>query len=1056
MAELRPSLAPPTSMQAGTTNLRDTPIPFAPRELFGAWLVMLCCTLLGYAGIVLFQDSLKWDMLDCYLPWRSFVADSVGHRIFPLWDPYQHGGYPIHGDMRSSFAPEAWIIGLFGGYKVSTLHVLFTLYISLGGTGVALLAGHFTPVHRARLMAGMAYVLCGFFVGHGQEMFGIVAAAWIPWILHYFMRLQRTASWGDVWKVALFLVLCLLGGYQALSIILAYLLATLFIVELVADLRARDMAMVRRKVLQHAVLVLVVAAAMAVLVVTYVQVGPLIARFGGMTLEQASTNPLPPKALVSLVLPFTVVAEPAYFATDLSMSNVHVGLLTLLCAALALRRRWSASERVFIVFGACCLLVSFGKHAPFHGFVFHYVPLMDLFRMPSFFSYFTQLALLLVGAGTLGRVLQVGSPERRLLPLVAGIAAVGVLVFAWWVVGADRIPLTGPFTAAFRMRGAEGFGWQDHLGAQAALQALILVLFTAGLLLLRHSDRGLRWLLPGFLLVEMGAATWLNFPYTVGGPPEPSRVQRILDTTPRSFMIPDLRVPVGANADGPAWMSPLWRNTHNYTRTVSLEGFNSFQLDATARFTDNMPVVNAAVRDGPVLYFGNGCKPLSAFTPVDAVVVMVAVPDGAEARCPSGGPSPGDTIIVTRFDPGDVHARIRRAQEGLLVLVQTDHPGWEVLLDGRPVDHFTAMGAFIGCTVSAGTHEVRYVYRNPAVVYAAIFSGWMLVLVVGLALQRTLRDDLGLAPGRARNIAIAGIASLVTVLVIAWRSGERSDEERLRTYGWMAAEAASALHHGGTPVLFDVDRPDLMDSLLRNLGTEQRPSYIRNAGGANAPSTRALLDRVNGPDVASIVLAGHGAPLDPEVEELVLRTHPKAARSGDRHTWYNVYERGGDRPSLFDAVCDFERVDERWPFDPARVDTAVRHDGVASWRIDAHQPGGPELRIEVKNGLERGARLVVEVWAYTEQEKPGDALYVEVFRDDARIWSTGKSIREQATGTGRWFPVLMAVEPPFDLRTGDLIKVFVWGGDHGPIHLDDMRARLFAKEGLQIERSRIR
>ncbi|MBX2973255.1 MAG: YfhO family protein, partial [Flavobacteriales bacterium] len=984
-----------------------------------------------------------------------FVADSVGHRIFPLWDPYQHGGYPIHGDMRSSFAPEPWIIGLLGGYNVYTLHVLFTLYIGLGGTGVALLAGHFTPVHRARLVAGMAYVFCGFFVGHGQEMFGIVAAAWIPWVLHFFLRLQRTASWADVWAVALFLVLCLLGGYQALSIILAFLLALLFIVEAAHDARRGDFAFIRRKLLLHAVLGVAVVAAMAVLVVTYVQVGTAISRFGGMTLEQASVNPLTPAALISFVLPFTVVVEPEYFRTDVSMSNAYVGLLTLIAALLALRRRWSAVERTFIAFGACCLLISFGAHAPFHGFVFRYVPLMDLFRMPSFFSYFTQLALLLMAAGTIGRAMQEDGWERRRLPLVAALLAACILGVALWIAGPSRMPLGGMVRSLVEMRSAsEGFSWRDHLGAQAMLQALLLLGFAAACWLLRGRGRAMRWVLPAFVVLEMGIAAQLNFPVTVGGPPEPARLQRILDATPQGFTIPDLHTPVGAHTDGPAWMTPLWRNTHNYTKTVSLDGFNSFQLDMTTRFESDMPVVRDAVRSRPVLYFGAGCRPLHHFSEADAQAGMVAVADGSEADCPSTGTAPGDTLIVERFDPGDVLVRTKRAQPGVLVLVQTDHPGWRASVDGKAIDHFTAMGAFIGCVVPGGDHEVRFQYRNPAVVRAAGFSALAILLIAALALYHALRGGAH-SPARARNITFLAAGLAVGTALLAWRSGESGDEERTHAYQRLADHTRTTLREGDH-ALFALDRPGLMDSLLQGSDAAQRSTYIRDAGGVGSPATRLLLDSLRASGVERIIIAGHGAPLDPEVEELVLLTYPQAVRSGDRFTFFNVYAREGEREPLFDAWCDMDRMDAHWPFDPAWADTSISHQGAASWRIDEHQRGSPELRIPVEGPLVDGGRLVIEAWARMEHERPGDALYVEVYRDDARIWSAGKLIREQATGTGHWFPMLTAVEPPFDLRTGDFIKVFAWGGDHGPIHLDDMRVRLFGRDALQIDRSRIR
>jgi hypothetical protein len=47
-------------------------------------------------------------------------------------------------------------------------------------------------------------MLSGFFVSHGQEMFGIIAATWIPYILYFFIRLQQDMKWDDAVETFVF------------------------------------------------------------------------------------------------------------------------------------------------------------------------------------------------------------------------------------------------------------------------------------------------------------------------------------------------------------------------------------------------------------------------------------------------------------------------------------------------------------------------------------------------------------------------------------------------------------------------------------------------------------------------------------------------------------------------------------------------------------------------------------------------------------------------------------------------------------------------------------
>ena len=140
----------------------------------GVFFFLLTICVLAYWDIATFQDSLKWDMLDCYFPWRFFAAESIQNRVFPLWNPFQHLGYPIHADMRSVYYPEGFIVGLLGGYNLRLMSFIFVFYVTIAGFGFYHLASRFIKNKYAKITISAAYTLCGFFVGHGQEMFGVI------------------------------------------------------------------------------------------------------------------------------------------------------------------------------------------------------------------------------------------------------------------------------------------------------------------------------------------------------------------------------------------------------------------------------------------------------------------------------------------------------------------------------------------------------------------------------------------------------------------------------------------------------------------------------------------------------------------------------------------------------------------------------------------------------------------------------------------------------------------------------------------------------------------
>ena len=117
------------------------------------FIFYLVLAIIAYWQIGLFINTLKWDILDAYLPWRSFVSESLLNFHFPLWNPYQNYGFPIHADMRSIWAPEIWLVSLFGGYSIYTFNWLFIVYTAIAGIGMKLFSNLFLKSSRSSILA---------------------------------------------------------------------------------------------------------------------------------------------------------------------------------------------------------------------------------------------------------------------------------------------------------------------------------------------------------------------------------------------------------------------------------------------------------------------------------------------------------------------------------------------------------------------------------------------------------------------------------------------------------------------------------------------------------------------------------------------------------------------------------------------------------------------------------------------------------------------------------------------------------------------------------------
>lgn len=90
------------------------------------------------------------------------------------------------------------------------------------------------------------------------------------------------------------------------------------------------------------------------------------------------------------------------------------------------------------------------------------------------------------------------------------------------------------------------------------------------------------------------------------------------------------------------------------------------------------------------------------------------------------------TPDILEYTAGTVRVRVQVTAPVLLVLSDTNYPGWQAWVDGVSQPIYTVNGVFRGVYVAAGTHEVRFVYWPQSLVTGLWMSGITLcVLVMG-------------------------------------------------------------------------------------------------------------------------------------------------------------------------------------------------------------------------------------------------------------------------------------------------------------------------------------
>ena len=253
---------------------------------FDAALLLLAVLVFGYVQISLGLGALKWDLVDVVFPFRYFFSESMGAGYFPFWNPFQQTGTPFYADLQApTYYPELWIVTVLGGYTIYTMHALFIAYLFIAEGGMYLLVQEETKSVSAGLLAGLAYAFSGFMVGHGQHFFLLVGAAWMPFIVRSYLSMSRSLKIEEALKAALFTFLLLTGGYQALSLVMFYLLIGLFAWFVWNEMLVRKRIVVLLKV--NAIYALVTLVLCLPLICATVEIMPLVDRLsGGIELDE--------------------------------------------------------------------------------------------------------------------------------------------------------------------------------------------------------------------------------------------------------------------------------------------------------------------------------------------------------------------------------------------------------------------------------------------------------------------------------------------------------------------------------------------------------------------------------------------------------------------------------------------------------------------------------------------------------------------------------------------------------------------------------------------------
>jgi len=345
------------------------------------------------------------DGANFFAPYYDYLARVVRSGHWLLWNPFSNAGSPDFAEPQiGALSPLTLGWALLAGPGALAFRLYWLGLWLLGGVGMFILAWALGAPVWGRLLLGMSFVFCGYYMGHAQHLSVVHAASFLPWIV---WRLDRALRTGRRWVAG---EAGALWGFSALAGNPALTICTGLFLGAWAGARVLGAGVRWRRA----------AGAMAIVAgVGVVVLAPAIFSFKyesqgysdrsgplprAMVLESNTIEPAGLAAILSPYLPLLAATLDAPETTGTAMSPMYFGAAPLLLALLALatpgRRGWKWSVLALALLFLGCTL---GTSLPLRGWLYDFVPPTRYFRHPNMFRlYFIFAVLVLAVPATRG------------------------------------------------------------------------------------------------------------------------------------------------------------------------------------------------------------------------------------------------------------------------------------------------------------------------------------------------------------------------------------------------------------------------------------------------------------------------------------------------------------------------------------------------------------------------------------------------------------------------------------------------------------------------------
>jgi hypothetical protein len=718
---------------------------------------------IGLVAAVWLAAASRWIVADAVVPWDSknqfyaffrFLSATLHAGDWPFWNPYHYGGHPSVADPQSLiFAPlfVAWGT-IDAAPTMRAFDLIVFVHLLAGGVAIVAIGWRARWPVPSCVLAATLFMFGGAASGRLQHTGIILNYSLFPLALLLLqLALERRSHILAVGFAVTAANLAL--GRNQVSLMLCALLLAAAVAEVLCSpqparyLRARSGVLTTMAALGGALLV--------VPMLLTLQFADLSNR-PTESLNDALRASLYPANLATIAVPNIFGTHTSYWGpgpatlpevalTDDAENYLFFGgvpTLLLIWMGIAAGSAWRPGRRLMsgTIVTACVFML--GRYTPLYQLAFRFVPGIDLFRRPTDASFIFGIALAILAGHCLTDYIREGLPRFRPLNTLIAIA-----------------PLLAVIGSAVMFSARTGHG------LDATREAVIAgaVMLVAGLMLLSARQAPARLLVAGLVtLVAVTELLWWNAASRLNARSWSDYAVLESPTGSEAAAIAFLDATIAADhgrGDYPRvevlGLGGPWQNLAMVRGWEATNGYNPLRIGIYDRLVSpGEQSWDVYLRQFPPSFANYTCalaqslgltylvlgQPLdrSPFPAPAGADLLLAGPPAWIYRLPGAMPraqmSDGSgTVKIQSSRPGRVELTANSPAGGLLVLHDTNYPGWIAEVDGKTVPIQRSGALFRAVEVPSGTHSVTF--------HFAPFS------------SANLRDALNSALGRAEVIA---------------------------------------------------------------------------------------------------------------------------------------------------------------------------------------------------------------------------------------------------------------------------------------------------------------